>query len=244
MTERKIRIVLADPEEEFRMLMKDIIDEEEDMEVVGETSDGADLISLVEQTHPDVVLMELILTRLDGFGVLQKLQESEFRGDSIVLTALVNQASVRDSMNLGASCFIPKPCDVQSVLSRVRQLRDKKTLHVVTPSDLEPSSELERTVTEIIHEIGVPAHIKGYQYLREAIVLTIQVARKYGTTPSRVERAIRHAIEVAWDRGDVEVLQRYFGYTVSGVKGKPTNSEFIAMIADNLSLRQKVVSRG
>lgn len=112
MTERKIRIVLADPEEEFRMLMKDIIDEEEDMEVVGETSDGADLISLVEQTHPDVVLMELILTRLDGFGVLQKLQESEFRGDSIVLTALVNQASVRDSMNLGASCFIPKPCDV------------------------------------------------------------------------------------------------------------------------------------
>lgn len=259
MTERKIRIVLADPEEEFRMLMKDIIDEEEDMEVVGETSDGADLISLVEQTHPDVVLMELILTRLDGFGVLQKLQESEFRGDSIVLTALVNQASVRDSMNLGAPCFIPKPCDVQSVLSRVRQLRDKKTLHVVTPSDLEPSSELERTVTEIIHEIGVPAHIKGYQYLREAIVLTIQdmdmingvtkilyptVARKYGTTPSRVERAIRHAIEVAWDRGDVEVLQRYFGYTVSGVKGKPTNSEFIAMIADNLSLRQKVVSRG
>ena len=116
------------------------------------------------------------------------------------------------------------------------------------------TSDLEAVVTEIIHEIGIPAHIKGYQYLREAIIITINdmdainavtkvlypdVARKFGTTPSRVERAIRHAIEVAWDRGDIEVLQRYFGYTVSGLKGKPTNSEFIAMIADRLYLQRK-----
>ncbi len=258
--ETKVRILIAEPEEGFRLMLREIISEREDLEIVGETSDGQDLLLLAEQFQPDVILMELILTRLDGFGVLRNLQEKGFRGDVIVLSALVNNQSVRDSMELGASCFIPKPCDIPSVLARIRQLRDQRTLRIVGPADTEEvSSALEAMVTEIIHEIGVPAHIKGYQYLREAIVLTIQdmdmingvtkvlyptVARKFGTTPSRVERAIRHAIEVAWDRGDVEVLQKYFGYTVSGVKGKPTNSEFIAMIADNISLRRKVVKFG
>ena len=163
---------------------------------------------------------------------------------------------------LGADYFIPKPCDTSAILSRVRQLCGEPTaVDAGTGYDFKASAaaarkeaELEAVVTDIIHEIGVPAHIKGYQYLREAIILTIndmeminavtkvlypEVAKKYGTTPSRVERAIRHAIEVAWDRGDIETLQKFFGYTVSNIKGKPTNSEFIAMIADCLSLRRK-----
>jgi len=257
--ETKMRVLIAEPADEFRMMLREIISEEEDMEVIGETSDGREALSMIEEMHPDIVLMELILTNLDGFGVLRKLQEQKFLGDTVVISALVNSASVRDSLNLGAACFIQKPCDIHSVMARMRQLREKKSLHVVTAPAPAPESSLEAMVTEIIHEIGVPAHIKGYQYLREAIVLTINdmnmingvtkvlyptVAKKFGTTSSRVERAIRHAIEVAWDRGDVEVLQRYFGYTVSGVKGKPTNSEFIAMIADNLSLQKKSTQNG
>ena len=156
---------------------------------------------------------------------------------------------------------MPKPCDLSALLGRIRQLirgGGQQPGAGVDCRALSPErrqeADLEAVVTDIIHEIGVPAHIKGYQYLREAIILTIhdmdminavtkvlypEVARRFGTTPSRVERAIRHAIEVAWDRGDVETLQRFFGYTVSGIKGKPTNSEFIAMIADNLSLKRK-----
>ena len=161
---------------------------------------------------------------------------------------------MRQCTALGAAYFVPEPCDITALLDRIRQIgalpSQEEGLLPARTSD----ANLEAAVTEIIHEIGVPAHIKGYQYLREAIILTIndmdiinavtkvlypEVAKKFGTTPSRVERAIRHAIEVAWDRGDIEVLQKFFGYTVSNIKGKPTNSEFIAMIADCLSLRQK-----
>ena len=168
---------------------------------------------------------------------------------------------------LGADYFLSKPCDVQALLARVRQLacgRERTEADAAgvdcraLASAPRQEADLEAVVTDIIHEIGVPAHIKGYQYLREAIILTIhdmdminavtkvlypEVAKRFGTTPSRVERAIRHAIEVAWDRGDVETLQKFFGYTVSGIKGKPTNSEFIAMIADHLSLRRKHAAR-
>ena len=162
---------------------------------------------------------------------------------------------------------MPKPCDIPALLSRIRQLSGSQNVGSVPPAGVDcrqqaasrrQDVDLEAVVTDIIHEIGVPAHIKGYQYLREAIILTIkdmdminavtkvlypEVAKKFNTTPSRVERAIRHAIEVALDRGDIEVLQKFFGYTVSNIKGKPTNSEFIAMIADCLSLRRKQATR-
>ena len=173
---------------------------------------------------------------------------------AIVVTHLYRNEIVRQCTALGAAYFVPEPCDITALLDRIRQIgalpSQEEVFLPARPSD----ANLEAAVTEIIHEIGVPAHIKGYQYLREAIILTIndmdiinavtkvlypEVAKKFGTTPSRVERAIRHAIEVAWDRGDIEVLQKFFGYTVSNIKGKPTNSEFIAMIADCLSLRQK-----
>ena len=161
---------------------------------------------------------------------------------------------MRQCTALGAAYFVPEPCDITALLDRIRQIGALPSQEEVLLPARTSDANLEAAVTEIIHEIGVPAHIKGYQYLREAIILTIndmdainavtkvlypEVAKKFSTTPSRVERAIRHAIEVAWDRGDVETLQKFFGYTVSGIKGKPTNSEFIAMIADCLSLRRK-----
>ena len=260
--ETKIRVLIADPDEDVRRLLTEMLDREEDMLAVGYAADGVETLERIGELSPDVVLMELVLPRLDGLGVLRKLTDPDRDPAVMVLTGFVNARVVAEAAELGADYFLSKPCDTASLLARIRQLGAerrqprstllKRSETAPVPARQEPS--LESVVTEIIHEIGVPAHIKGYQYLREAIILTIndmdainavtkvlypEVARKFATTPSRVERAIRHAIEVAWDRGDVETLQKFFGYTVSGIKGKPTNSEFIAMIADHLSLRQK-----
>ena len=203
----------------------------------------------------DAILQGLADARMPArIEVLRRLPEACPGAKAIVVTHLYRNEIVRQCTALGAAYFVPEPCDITALLDRIRQIgalpSQEEVFLPARPSD----ANLEAAVTEIIHEIGVPAHIKGYQYLREAIILTIndmdiinavtkvlypEVAKKFGTTPSRVERAIRHAIEVAWDRGDIEVLQKFFGYTVSNIKGKPTNSEFIAMIADCLSLRQK-----
>ena len=255
--ETKMRVLIAEPEDDFRLVLKDVISEEEDMIVVGETKDGLETVSMMQQFNPDIVLMELVQPKLDGLGILRKFSELGLSGDVIVMSAFVNSQTCADCGNLGAAYFAPKPVDVPSLLLKMRELRASKSLRMVSTPVMEvPAPSLEAMVTDIIHEIGVPAHIKGYQYLREAIVLTSNdmemlggvtkvlypaVAKKFNTTPSRVERAIRHAIEVAWDRGDVEVLQKFFGYTVSGIKGKPTNSEFIAMIADRLVLQRKAM---
>jgi len=260
--ETKIQVLIADPGEETRQLLTDTLAREEDIAVCGCASDGMEALEKITELDPDVVVLELVLPRLDGLGVLRKLPETERTPAVLVMTGFVTPHVVAEAAELGASYFISKPCEPSELLQRLRQFGrarraprpvGARSVPAVSPAvRSEPS--LESVVTEIIHEIGVPAHIKGYQYLREAIILTIndmdainavtkvlypEVARKFSTTPSRVERAIRHAIEVAWDRGDVETLQKFFGYTVSGIKGKPTNSEFIAMIADHLSLRQK-----
>ena len=262
--ETKIRVLIADPNEDFQLLMKNLLSHEADMEAAGTSSDGSDALAKIEALHPDVVLLELVQPRLDGMGVLRKLAEKESAPPVLVLTGFVNAHVVAECANLGAAYFMPKPCDTAELMQRLRHSAQtgRKPLPVAgsrSPAAAAPETKpdnisLESVVTDIIHEIGVPAHIKGYQYLREAIILTIndmdainavtkvlypEVAKKFSTTPSRVERAIRHAIEVAWDRGDVETLQKFFGYTVSGIKGKPTNSEFIAMIADCLSLRRR-----
>jgi len=264
--ETKIRILLADANADFCKLLTDRIAAERGLEVVGLASDGQETLAMVKELQPDVLLMDLVLPKLDGLEVLRRLPETGARCHSIVLSGFINNQVVADCAAAGVDYFMPKPCDVGALLERVRGIagvgREEAPGEGI---DCRPAArvsreaaDLEATVTEIIHEIGVPAHIKGYQYLREAIILTIrdmdminavtkvlypEVAKRYGTTPSRVERAIRHAIEVAWDRGDIEVLQKYFGYTVSNIKGKPTNSEFIAMIADSLTLRQKQARR-
>ena len=229
--ETKIRVLVADANHDFCTLIKNLISAESDMEVVGATDDGLETLALVAELTPDVLIMDLALTKLDGLEVLRRIPESGFLNNNVVSAC----------SSLGADYFMPKPCDPPALLGRVRQLSGHGAIASnagydckLVPQPTKQDVNLEAVVTDIIHEIGVPAHIKGYHYLREAIILTINNMEMIN-----VERAIRHAIEVAWDRGDVEVLQKFFGYTVSGIKGKPTNSEFIAMIADCLSLRRK-----
>ncbi len=262
--ETKTRVLIADSGEDFRFLMADTISSEEDMSVVGTAGDGIETLALIEQKHPEIIVMDLVLTKLDGLGVLQKITQMQHKPAVVIVSGFFNDHVVQEAAELGAYYFMPKPCDVPALLDRLRQISSTRRQRGISltakqgVSMLPQPENLEAIVTDVIHEIGVPAHIKGYQYLREAIILTINdmdiinsvtkvlyptVAKKFGTTPSRVERAIRHAIEVAWDRGDLETLQKFFGYTVSNVKGKPTNSEFIAMIADCLSLRRKVAEK-
>ena len=241
-------VLLADANEEFRALVRKIIDETEEFTVVGSVGDGAEALRLARQEAPDLLLMDVFLPGLDGFGVLKQLRELEKPPKVILISAFCSDSVVSEAVELGANYFMFKPVEENALLDRMRALFGRDL-----PEERHPV-ELKNLVTSVIHEIGVPAHIKGYQYLREAIMIAVddmdvinavtkvlypEVAKRFNTTPSRVERAIRHAIEVAWDRGDLETLQKYFGYTVSNAKGKPTNSEFIAMIADRLVLEQK-----
>lgn len=245
--DEQIRILLADASEEFRGLFREMLDGEAGLELVGQTGDGEELLRLMHQLRPNVVVMDLLLTGMDGLEVLEHLGKERPR--MLVLSAFAAPALAEQVAARGGDYCMLKPCRLSAVAERIRQLAHGQAAQ--EGSEGGDDRELERRVTAIIHDIGVPAHIKGYQYLREAIGLAVAdmdvinavtkvlypaVAKKYGTTASRVERAIRHAIEVAWDRGDLETLQKYFGYTVSNAKGKPTNSEFIAMIADRISL--------
>ena len=247
--ESKKRILAADANEEFRRILTASLAEEADLEVVGETGEGTETVRLAEKLRPDVVVMDLVLAKADGLEVLQALSQMEPRPRVLVLSSFVRGSVAELAAASGADYYMMKPCRLAAVAERIRQLADG-----VAAGEAEEERNLESTVTAIIHEIGVPAHIKGYQYLRESILIAVkdmevinavtkilypEVAKRFGTTASRVERAIRHAIEVAWDRGDLETLQKYFGYTVSNTKGKPTNSEFIAMIADRLQLQRR-----
>ena len=210
--------------------------------------DGRKLIAELETRRYSAVLADVFLTSLDMIGVMNELKEKKVPLPHVfVMAGFDSQVMEREVMRAGASYYVIKPFDVDVLAERMAQL-------TALPPAENKASNLELIITNILHEIGVPAHIKGYQYVREAIVLTIKdvsmihavtkvlyptVARRHNTTPSCVERAIRHAIEVAWNRGDLDALQRLFGYTVSNTRGKPTNSEFIAMIADQLSIRSK-----
>lgn len=260
--ETKTRVLIVDTNDDLRNLLSAYVEEEGDMELVGGTGDGARAQELLESTKPDVLLTELLLPNLDGLSLIRSAKELSPGTRTLVLTGFLSERIVAECYELGVCYVIPKPCDAASVLRNIRSLASplrRLSTGAGQAVAAKPEPSLEVMVTDIIHEIGVPAHIKGYQYLREAIIITINdmdainavtkvlypaVAKRFSTTPSRVERAIRHAIEVAWDRGDIETLQKFFGYTVSNIKGKPTNSEFIAMIADCLSLRQRAAASG
>ena len=255
----KIKVVIADSGAEYRSLLLDLLEAEGGFHVCCETSDGAVAFAAIEREQPDVLITDVILGGVDGLALLKMLSslDEAKRPASIVVSGFSSEHTLNEAGRLGASYYMTKPCDITSLFMRIRQLATR------TQSDAEPRERaltrpgerpMDALVTEVIHEIGIPAHIKGYQYVRAAIMLVIEdmdsinavtkvlyptVAKKFSTTPSRVERAIRHAIEVAWDRGDLETLQKFFGYTVSNIKGKPTNSEFIAMIADKLSLQTR-----
>ena len=242
------RVLLADANEEFRALLRKAIDQTEAFTVAGVAGSAAETLELTEQLRPELLVLDVVLPG-DGLTGLKQLKLSGTESPKvIVVSAFCSESVVAEAVELGASYFLAKPCDPAALIERMQ------ALFAQAGPQPDQSLELKNLVTSVIHEIGVPAHIKGYQYLREAIIITVQdmdvinavtkvlypeVARRFGTTASRVERAIRHAIEVAWDRGDLETLQKYFGYTVSNAKGKPTNSEFIAMIADRLVLEQK-----
>lgn len=247
--ENKTTVILADANEEFRAMLQQTIEKTGEFDVVGTVGDGLSALQLVSEKQPQLLVTDILLPVLDGFGLLDRIEALPNRPKTILVSALYRDQIVAQAMAKDVSFFMPKPCETESLLERMRQ-----ACRTEQPAEEDTLQALEREVTTVIHEIGVPAHIKGYQYVREAIVIAVQdmdvinavtkvlypeVARRYATTPSRVERAVRHAIEVAWDRGDLETLQRYFGYTVSNTKGKPTNSEFIAMIADRIRLHQK-----
>ena len=220
--------------------------------------DGEEVLQQINSHNPEVVFMDVFMTKLDSIGVMRAVNKSETPQKPLfVISSSFNSPALeREIMSSGAAYFVIKPYNLENLLQNIRQLiKSVKAAGAVKRFDL--SGGIEVKVTEILHQIGVPAHIKGYHYLRDSIIMSVEkpeiinavtkklypsVAKKYETTSSRVERAIRHAIEVAWDRGDVDVLNSYFGYTIHISRGKPTNSEFIAMIADKLRLQLKNAS--
>ena len=241
------RVVIADAGEEFRQSLCQELRRAGDIQIVGETGDGGELLRLIRELDPDVVVTELVLSGLDGLEVLGQLAQMPRRPRVIVLSSYLRGAMSDTAAEAGADYCMTKPCRPETVVTRIRQVSQS----IAQDREQDRRQDLSARVTAVLHDVGVPAHIKGYQYVREAILIAVQdmdvinavtkvlypeVAKRFHTTPSRVERAIRHAIEVAWDRGDLETLQGYFGYTVNSAKGKPTNSEFIAMIADRLVL--------
>lgn len=252
----RARVFIADSSGEFRARCIQHL-RSKGVEIVGEASDGRDAFARICRTKPNVVISELYLSQLDGAGLIKecKKQLGENTPAFIMMSAFNSEELFEECCEAGASYCMIKPPDYTALAERAVRLADKsRRMRTRMAGD---EQDLEAQVTKIIHQIGVPAHIKGYQYLRTAIIMTISdtdvinsvtkvlypsVAKKYGTTSSRVERAIRHAIEVAWDRGDLEVLNSFFGYTVQNSRGKPTNSEFIAMIADNLRLKNKALT--
>ena len=261
----EINVAIADDNERILDLLGEIISSDKELNLVGKANNGEDVYHLIKEKQPDVVLLDLIMPKMDGLSVMEK-----FARDAnvkkvpvfIVLSAVGQERITEDAFNLGADYYVLKPFDNTTLLNRIKHIRkigDRRVREIARPNITEnrkpqPERNLETDVTNIIHEIGVPAHIKGYQYLRDAIILSVNdmemlnsitkvlyptIAKRHQTTPSRVERAIRHAIEVAWSRGKMDTIDELFGYTVSTGKGKPTNSEFIALIADKIRLEYK-----
>lgn len=276
MEDSKISVLIADDNKEFCSILNDYLLNQKDIVVTGIAKDGREALELIVERKPDLVILDIIMPHLDGLGVLEKLNTMDLEKTPriIILSAVGQDKITQQAITLGADYYTVKPFDMEVFTKRIREMfnsaptiqessaQSNRVSYPTTSSYIltsEPKSktpvDLETEITNIIHEIGVPAHIKGYMYLREAITMVVNdmellsavtkelypsIAKKYNTTASRVERAIRHAIEVAWGRGQIEAINKPFGYTVHNDKGKPTNSEFIAIIADKLRLKNKV----
>ena len=254
--ESNAKILIVDENMQSRHATKDTLIRR-GYRYIEEASNGEEAIIKISRSHPDIVISDLWLSRLDGIGLIRNSKGINYAPDKppvfIIASLVTNQSMFIEATNAGASLCLIKPFDPSSLSQHIDNFYRQRTAKKQGEQGIE-FEDVESQVTKIIHQIGVPAHIKGYQYLRTAILMTISdneiinsvtkilypsVAKKYATTTSRVERAIRHAIEVAWDRGDVDTLNSYFGYTIHNNRGKPTNSEFIAMIADNMRLKYK-----
>lgn len=259
----KLNVAIADDNERMLRLLGEIVANDENLQVVGTAKDGEEAYLMIKEKEPDVVLLDIVMPKLDGLGVMDKVNNdtSIQKHPSFVMISAIGQEQITEAaFARGASYYIMKPFSNEMVISRIKSLQgttkitDVRKVNPYETVKTAPKNTLEEAVTEMIHDVGVPAHIKGYQYLRDAIIMSVldmdmlnsvtkvlypEVAKKYQTTPSRVERAIRHAIEVAWSRGKVETIEEMFGYTVSVGKGKPTNSEFIALITDKIRMKQQ-----
>ena len=268
----KISVLIADDNKDFCAIINEFLRKQEDIEVVGVAHDGIEAVDMIFKLGPDVVVLDIIMPHQDGLGVLERLNEEnlETYPKIIILSAVGQDKVTQRAIMLGADYYIVKPFDLGLLIRRIRELTNdldssytsRSTSMVINNTKLPYSKSsatnrnvsLEAEIANIIHGIGVPAHIKGYQYLREAIMMVVNnvdllsgitkelypgIAERFNTTPSRVERAIRHAIEVAWSRGRIETINKYFGYTIHDEKGKPTNGEFIAMVADKLRMQSK-----
>ncbi len=252
---KQYRVLVADDNREFVGLLKEYLLKQEGIVEVLTSFNGTETLEAIEKYEPDVVVLDIIMPHLDGIGVLEKLNTNSLpkRPKVIMLTAFGHESMTHRAVELGADYYILKPFDLEVLITRIKQLLEGTPSQGPTSSGNASirSRKLDVEVTNIIHQMGVPAHVKGYQYLRDAILAVINevnllgavtkelypmIAEKYSTTPSRVERAIRHAIELAWDRGNIEMMNRFFGYTINIERGKPTNSEFIAMVADKLRI--------
>lgn len=252
----KVRVIIADDNKEFCHSLKASLEKESFLEVVGVAYDGKEAYEMILEKRPDILLTDIIMPYMDGLALLGKISSNTMlskKPKTIVFSSMGYENIINKAMNLGAAYFLAKPFEASSLIERIKDIcsaPEENKLNTVTKS----KRDLETNITMYIQQLGVPAHIKGYQYIRDAITMVIDdmdtinsitkllyptVAKHYNTTASRVERAIRHAIEVAWDRGNPEILNEFFGYTILGSKGKPTNSEFIALIADKIRLDMK-----
>lgn len=265
---KRTTVVIADDNKEFSDILNRFISSYEEFQIVGVARDGVEALAVVEKEKPDVLILDIIMPHLDGLEVLERLNnmENKISPKVIVLSAVGQDKITQRAIELGAEYYVVKPFDFKVFIKRMKQITEmnvpavklrENTQSYEDNRQIQTERNLETIVTKIIHEIGIPAHIKGYLYLREAITMVIEdmdylgaitkelypsIAVKFNTTPSRVERAIRHSIEVAWSRGRVDVINKLFGYTVNDHKGKPTNSEFIALIADKIRLEQDEVT--
>ncbi len=261
----KWSVAIADDNERMVEILDGILRQDEELQIVGIARNGEDACRLIKEKEPDIMLLDIIMPKLDGLSVMEKIGHDanlQKKPEFVVVSAIGQERITEDAFLLGASYYIMKPFDHEMLLNRIQSLKGdrqkrKAEIRKVAPYETKTAyieRNLETDVTNMIHEIGVPAHIKGYQYLRDAIMMAVEdmnmlnsitkilyptIAKNHQTTPSRVERAIRHAIEVAWSRGKMDTIDELFGYTVSVGKGKPTNSEFIALIADKIRLDYK-----
>lgn len=262
----KIRIGIVDDNINFSNVVENYLKNEDDFTVRFTAKDGIEALEKISTIDVDVVLLDLIMPNLDGFGVLERLNDLNLKiyPRIIMISAIGQDVIIHKAVNLGAEFFLVKPINMDILNKRIKQMflkeeeskEENKISKAIVLKDNIVQRDLEIDITNLIHEVGIPAHIKGYQYLRDAITLAVNdmdilsavtkelyptIAKKNNTIPSRVERAIRHAIEVAWNRGRIETIDALFGYTVKNDKGKPTNSEFIAIISDKLRLERKAV---
>lgn len=262
----KLNVAIADDNEMMLELLSTIVKSDQELDVIGTAKDGEEAYRMIKEKSPDVVLLDIVMPKLDGLGVLDKVNHDRTLKKHprfIMISAIGQEQITEDAFKKGADYYIMKPYDNNMVISKIKHLYENDShksmvnkFSVLEKEEPVKVHNLESDVTGIIHEIGIPAHIKGYQYLREAIIRSVEdtemlgsitkilypsIAKKFQTTPSRVERAIRHAIEVAWSRGKMDTIDELFGYTVNNGKGKPTNSEFIALIADKIRLDYKQV---